>query len=334
MSDLVSKEMLLTKHPYYKVESYRIRLAKLNYVYFCYIKRDGNCFYNAFSASYFAKINKINNDYYVKLKDKMNAIMLKIKTMNENLMVFECFYETFLDSFEMQMNKVGDENKEETSDAIKDNDNDGHFDRDNSDVDAKTKNVIANNMCSSNSVGSNVYNPKYDSSNTISKDKEQDDKQKVKNDNTNCICNANNDITGQKKEHIDKHKANNDVKDAVLQLDNELLKYNDFIWDNPTKNNMSYNEFVGFYKVLISLHLKAKKDMYEPFVGDVVEYTKKRVEPFYVDASDVEINILSEVLEIGIKVVYIDQDFDVIFGDKTNYVTLLYTPGHFEPLFE
>lgn len=298
MSDLVSNKMPITKHPYCKIEVYRKRLSNINYSYFRYIKRDGNCFYNAFSTLYFEKISGLGKTYFESLKSKMNEFIEEIKRRNENLMVFECFYETFIEVYEMRIKKIV-VNEDESESTKKDIETSMNLDKNHNNTHEKDTGIKDSTL-------EHTSSKKFDQNDTI-------------NDGS---------IEQSSIEHIDMSNGN-DYK----ALEEDLNSYNDNIWKYPANCDIPYNDIVAFYKMLISLHMKSNKEKYEPFVGDIEDYTKKRVDTFYVDASDVEINILAEILDIGIKIIYIDQDFEQVSGNQNNMITLLFTHGHFEPLF-
>jgi hypothetical protein len=81
------------------------------------------------------------------------------------------------------------------------------------------------------------------------------------------------------------------------------------------------------------------EDKYSPFIADepILDYCKKKVEPFYISTGHLEIDATTHVLGIGMKIASVEgtaENYLNLFGDQTFCVNILYTPNHFQPLYE
>lgn len=156
---------------------------------------------------------------------------------------------------------------------------------------------------------------------------------------------------------MDRHRANNlDDQNEVIKFEVEKRKtpkdmiirpgdeerltkpevYNEILAANlPKENQDIYTHITAFQKLIISAYMRENPERFEPFVGDVFNYTKVNVDVMKKDAGQVEIVAFSEALDIGIDV------YQTKYGkwkkhneDAKFRITLLHTPHHFEPLFD
>lgn len=115
----------------------------------------------------------------------------------------------------------------------------------------------------------------------------------------------------------------------------ESQDYNSILESYNTGDDQSYyNYLIAFIKLLISTYLKMNKDEFEAAVKNVFDYCKTNVDVFDVDAGDVEISAVSRIFEVKICVTYGVENYDIMWGEGENKIEILYTPGHFEPVFE
>ncbi|TBU08756.1 putative ubiquitin thioesterase OTUB1 [Hamiltosporidium tvaerminnensis] len=120
----------------------------------------------------------------------------------------------------------------------------------------------------------------------------------------------------------------------------EILKdsrNNNFDFENIDQTD--FNEIIAYFKILISSILRTNKEIYQPFMLDttVDNYCKRHVEVFYVETSHIEIEALVKELPISIEIINIEgtkQFFIHRFGNNEFKISILFTPGHFEPIYE
>mmetsp|Transcript_39 Transcript_39/g.52 ORF Transcript_39/g.52 Transcript_39/m.52 type:complete len:166 (+) Transcript_39:324-821(+) len=105
---------------------------------------------------------------------------------------------------------------------------------------------------------------------------------------------------------------------------------------------------VWFCRLLTSLFVKTHPDRFTPFLeyGDNINnFCAREIEPVGVECEQIQIIALSEQLEVGVKIEYLDgEDFDEKSGlnsIKVNMeskndaeVVLLFRPGHYDIIYE
>ncbi|KAM0687756.1 OTU deubiquitinase [Conglomerata obtusa] len=335
MTSYASKILDITLHPYYNIHPYQQRFKSNNSTHFCYIKRDGNCFYNSFALAFINKFPSFGKKYLNVLMQVIEDVKSDLDGGMGSLMAFECFCDVFLEEIAKRSDSA--EKASQDVDVLKNSNCNSCNHR--------------NNKIKEKNIGEDIYKEKGNT-NKFDIDKQSN------NDNNNNLTQINNNVEQEKKandlDRKNKIKIINSIENindacrdgnTSLQIDgdvnktnqfiNDINNYNLFIEHNPSDEPMECLENItAFLKMLISTHIKKNREKYKHFVTDVDEYCKNRVDAFYIDASDIEICALAEVLDIGIKVIYLLQDnFVPCFGNEDRFVTLLFTASHFEPLF-
>lgn len=143
------------------------------------------------------------------------------------------------------------------------------------------------------------------------------------------------------------------IEEELLENVNIENAIKENVKDNNLDNNInnldsSTNEltvFVAYLRLVCSSYLKINKEKYQGFIDrDVKSYCEKFIDPMEQKAGEFEISILSEALEIPIKLVTIVNDekkgvnrFDINFGEEykkeMEEIRILHTPDHFEPIY-
>ena len=104
-------------------------------------------------------------------------------------------------------------------------------------------------------------------------------------------------------------------------------------------NSMDSNYLVWYMRLLTAGYLKAHSDRFLPFVNEpsIQEFCQKHVEPMGKECEQVQIIALTEALQTGVNIEYLDgNDQRIHLGPETSGVsniTLLYRPGHYDILY-
>lgn len=122
-----------------------------------------------------------------------------------------------------------------------------------------------------------------------------------------------------------------------VAVDGEVLDgdYTEIFESCATGEDQSYyNYMIALFKLLISTYLKMNSELFAPVVGNVDTYCKQNIDVFNVDAGDIEISAMSQILGYEIHVTYLEGGYIMKRGEGKRCINLLYTPAHFEPVFE
>lgn len=97
------------------------------------------------------------------------------------------------------------------------------------------------------------------------------------------------------------------------------------------------NYLVWYMRLLTAGYLKRFPDRFQPFLPNfeqsISDFCKREVEPMGKECEQIQIIALTESLQIGVKIHYLDGiQPPSCFNDETQ-VTLLYRPGHYDLLY-
>ncbi|KMV66113.1 hypothetical protein M970_050540 [Encephalitozoon cuniculi EcunIII-L] len=97
----------------------------------------------------------------------------------------------------------------------------------------------------------------------------------------------------------------------------------------------SLYDCVAYLRLVVSTEIKSNPDKYQPYIPeiDVGAYCTRFVDPFYQQAGCVEICALSNSIPIRIHVVDVTKDSEDVYGNHPQKISILYTHGHFEPIY-
>ncbi|AFN82990.1 putative cysteine protease [Encephalitozoon romaleae SJ-2008] len=98
----------------------------------------------------------------------------------------------------------------------------------------------------------------------------------------------------------------------------------------------SLYDCVAYLRLVVSTEIKSNPEKYQPYIPemDVDKYCTRFVDPFYQQAGCVEICALSNSIPIRIHIVDITKENEDVYGDHTQHVSIFYTHGHFEPIYQ
>ncbi|ADM11507.2 putative cysteine protease [Encephalitozoon intestinalis ATCC 50506] len=98
----------------------------------------------------------------------------------------------------------------------------------------------------------------------------------------------------------------------------------------------SLYDCVAYLRLIVSTEIKSNPDKYQPYIPemDVGKYCTRFVDPFYQQAGCVEICALSGSIPVRIHVVDITKDNEDVYGDHPHEISIFYTHGHFEPIYQ
>lgn len=109
-------------------------------------------------------------------------------------------------------------------------------------------------------------------------------------------------------------------------------------------NEQGYSDyFVVYLRLIASAHLQENADFYQNFIEGnrtVIDFCHQEVEPMYKESDHIHIIALSSVLNVGVRVRYMDRgdESEVIAHDfpegSPPRIHLLYRPGHYDILYE
>lgn len=101
------------------------------------------------------------------------------------------------------------------------------------------------------------------------------------------------------------------------------------------ENQEHYNYLMAFIKCVVSNYLRYNQERFKHYLSEDVEtYCRRNVDIFNKDAGEIEIRALSEAIGVGIKVIHIEDGYELHSGNENLFVVMLFTPGHFEPLYK